>query len=342
MVRASCGRVRGSCVVAVKRKSNIKSVAEVAGVSSMTVSRYFNQPHKLSSETLGRVEAAIKTLNYIPNNAARTLLHGNSETLAFIGHFGHPFDYTIMRGVEDYVYQQNYLLFLCNLDNEHTQESHFISGLLRRRVDGIVFFPRYSKDNLLLLVEHHVPTVVVDQKIDDVPFDSVRGDSFEAGYDLTKALIAKGYKRIAFIGGPKGMSSLEARLNGYKKAMKEVKYKPDIHLGDYSRESGFEIITNLFADGHKQFDALIGANDSVTLGMLEALKKLGLKPHDDVALASFDGIDDYFQFEHPLIANIVQPAYEIGHCAAQMLIERIQGFDGPPREKILPFKLMTF
>jgi LacI family transcriptional regulator len=87
----------------VKRNSNIKRVAEAAGVSPMTVSRYFNHPHKLSPDALGRVETAIKTLNYVPNNAARTLLHGNSETLAFIGHFGHPFDYTIMRGVEDYV-----------------------------------------------------------------------------------------------------------------------------------------------------------------------------------------------------------------------------------------------
>ncbi len=324
-----------------KHKSNIKGVAEAAGVSPMTVSRYFNHPHKLSAEALGRVEGAIKALNYVPNHAARTLLHGNSETLAFIGHFEHPFDHTIMRGAEDYAYKQNYLLFLCNLDHEHTQEDYFISGLLKKRVDGIIFFPRYSKDNLLLLAEHHIPTVIVDQKIEGIPFDSVRGNSFEASYELTKALITKGHKTVAFIGGPKGISSLEERLSGYKKAMKEAGYKANVYLGDYSRECGFEIITALFANKQKPFDTLMGANDAVTLGILESLKKLGLKPHEDVVLASFDAIDDYFQFEYPLVANSVQPAYEIGRCAAQMLIERIQGFDGPPREKILPFKLVT-
>jgi LacI family transcriptional regulator len=325
----------------VKRKSNIKLVAEAAGVSPMTVSRYFNHPHKLSSATLQQVEAAIKHLNYIPNNAARTLLHGNSETLAFIGHFGHPFDYALMRGVEDFAYQKNYLLFLCNLDHSHSHEQHFISGLLRRRVDGVIFFPRFSKDNLLQLAEHHIPTVLVDQKIAGVPFDVARGNSRAAGYQLSHQLLQQGYKHLAFIGGPKGIFSLEERLAGYQQAIEEAQLKPHICLGDYSRESGREIVKQLFQE-KESIDILIGANDSVTLGMLEALKTLGLKPHQDVALASFDAIDDYFQFEHPLVANIVQPAYDIGRCAAEMLIERIQGFDGPARDKVLPFKLMTF
>ena len=109
-----------------KRPINIKHVAQAAGVSAMTVSRYFNQPSKLSSETLTRVEAAIHQLNYVPNNAARTLLRGNSETLAFIGHFAHHFDYSIFSGIEDWVYEYNYLLFLCNTSH-HSNKFRYVN-----------------------------------------------------------------------------------------------------------------------------------------------------------------------------------------------------------------------
>jgi DNA-binding LacI/PurR family transcriptional regulator len=325
----------------VKRKSNIKGVARAAGVSPMTVSRYFNQPDKLSPERFQRVEAAVKTLNYVPNNAARTLLRGNSETLAFIGHVAHHFDYTILRGIEDCVYEFNYLLFLCNADSARTKERHFIAGLMRQRVDGVILNPRYNRDNLLFLAEHHVPTVVVDPKIPDIPFDVVRGDSYQAGYQLTKTLLGKGFKRIAFIGGPKGVTSLEERLAGYTTAMNEARQTPITRLGEYSRESGFNITMQLFSSPRPEIDCLIAANGLVARGIFVALKQLGLQHPTDVAVAAFDATEEYFDLEAPLTANMVQPAYDLGRCATQLLIERIQGFDGPPREKVLPFKLVT-
>jgi DNA-binding LacI/PurR family transcriptional regulator len=325
----------------VKHQHNIKRVAEAAGVSTMTVSRYFNHPHKLSPESLSRVEAAIKTLKYVPNNAARTLLRGNSETLAFIGHVAHHFDYTILRGIEDYVYEANYLLFLCNTDSARTKEGHFIAGLMRQRVDGVILNPRYNRDNLLFLAEHRLPTVVVDPKIPDMPFDVVRGDFYEAGYVLTKTLLGKGCRSIAFIGGPKNVISLEARLGGYTTAMNEAGRTPVAMLDEYSRESGFKLTTQLFSSRRQKFDAVIAANGLVARGIFAALKTLGLKHPHDVAVAAFDATEEYFDLETPLTANMVQPAYDLGRCAAQLLVQRIRGFDGPPREKVLPFKLVT-
>jgi LacI family transcriptional regulator len=325
-----------------KRPINIKQVAETAGVSAMTISRYFNQPGKLSSETLARVEAAISQLNYVPNNAARTLLRGNSETLAFIGHFAHHFDFSILRGIEDGVYEFNYLLFLCNTDSARRMEGRFISGLIRQRVDGVIINPRYNRENLLLLAKHNIPTVIVDPKISDTPFDVVRGHSYDAGYRLTHKLLEQGFKHIVFVGGPKGATSLDERLGGYRAAMKEKKQTPDIHLGEYSRESGFNLTMNLFSSGRKKIDTLIAANGLVARGILEALKKLRLEQSIDVAVAAFDATEEYFQKESSLVVNMVQPAYDLGHCAAQMLLERIQGYDGPPREKILPFELTSY
>lgn len=325
-----------------KGNTNIKQVAQAAGVSAMTVSRYYNQPTKLSSETLARVEAAIKKLNYVPNNAARTLLRGNSETLAFIGHFAHHFDYSIFRGIEDRVYEYNYLLFLCNTDSARRIEGRFISGLIQQRVDGVIINPRYNRENLLLLAKHHIPTVIVDPKLPDIPFDTVRGDSYDAGYRLTKLLIEQGLKHIIFVGGPKGITSLDERLGGYMVAMQEKKLKPVFHLGEYSRESGFNLTMKLFSSRRKKIDILIAANGLVARGILEALKTLRLQKAMDVSVAAFDATEDYFQREPSLVLNTIQPAYDLGLCAAQMLIERIQGYEGPPREMVLPFKLMPY
>jgi DNA-binding LacI/PurR family transcriptional regulator len=86
---------------------------------------------------------------------------------------------------------------------------------------------------------------------------------------------------------------------------------------------------------------VIAANGLVARGILAALKTLGLKHPHDVAVAASDATEEYFDLETPLTANMVQPAYDLGRCAAQLLIERIQGFDGPPREKVLPFNLVT-
>ena len=163
-----------------------------------------------------------------------------------------------------------------------------------------------------------------------MPFDVVRGHSYDAGYHLTKTLLEQGFKHIVFVGGPKGVTSLDERLRGYKAAMKEKKQSPVIHLGEYSRESGFNLTMSLFSSGAKKIDTLIAANGLVARGILEALKTLGLNQPIDVLVAAFDATEEYFQKEPLLIFNMVQPAYDLGHSAAQMLLERIQGYDGPP------------
>ncbi len=328
--------------------SNIIRVAKAAGVSTMTVSRYFNQPELLAPPTRARVQAAVEALRYVPNAAARSLINGRSDALALIlVDITNPFFTTLARGVEDAAKEKGYTLILGNTDETLEKERGYLEVMISRRVDGVILTPAPGEEhNLALLEQHKVPAVLVDREVPGSKCDIVRGDSFSGGYKLTSHLIAEGHRDIAFIGGPKGVSSLEARLAGYHKAMREAKLKPQVHLGRYDKSSGEEIVQRLYGNTRQgqprqlQPEALVAANNLVAVGALVALRRCGLGVPQDVALASFDDLEMAALID-PFLTVVAQPAYKMGELATQLLLERIEGFSGPAREHILPVELVV-
>jgi LacI family transcriptional regulator len=317
-------------------------VAELAGVSTMTVSRYFNQPDKLSKSTKARVKEAVETLAYVPNAAAVTLLKGRSETLALIlPDITSPFFTAMTRGAEDAAQAQGYIMFLGNTDEGTLREKEYLSSLVRRRVDGLVVAPAPAGSGLSDLANHNIPVVLIDRQIKKSPFDTVRGDSLAGGRILTRHLIAQGFKDIAFIGGLAGVSTLEQRLQGYREVMTEAGLEPKTYLGRYDESSGYEIAAQLYQNKHAP-KMLIAANNRVAVGIMKALQEKGLWHDEGVNIASFDNIDEYFfAIYKPFIAVVAQPAYEMGKRATEMLIERIDGFRGEPRDEVFPVQLIT-
>lgn len=314
----------------------------------MTVSRYFNQPDKLAETTKTKVKDAVEQLGYVPNAAAVTLLKGRSKTLALIlPDINNPFFTAITRGAEDVAQARGYTMFVGNTDEEAVKEKDYLESLVRRRVDGVVVAPSPNGSGLSNLANHNIPVVLVDRQIKKSPFDTVRGNSLQGGRTLTQHVIDQGYKDIAFVGGLAGVSTLEQRLQGYREAMKQAGLEAKIHLGRYDEASGYEIATELYQK-KKGPKTLIAANNRVAVGLMKALREKGLwhgdgvKRNEGVKIASFDNIDEYFfAIYKPFIAVVVQPAYEMGKRATEILIERIEGFRGEARDILLPVQLIT-
>ena len=150
----------------IKKPSNIVEVAEVAGVSTMTVSRYFNQPDKLAETTKTKVKDAVEQLGYVPNAAAVTLLKGRSKTLALIlPDINNPFFTAITRGAEDVAQARGYTMFVGNTDEEVVKEKDYLESLVKRRVDGVVVAPSPNGSGLSNLANHNIPVVLVDRQI---------------------------------------------------------------------------------------------------------------------------------------------------------------------------------
>ena len=169
--------------------------------------------------------------------------------------------------------------------------------------------------------------------------DLVCGDSFEAGRLLTAHLLEQGFRDIAFVGGPPGVSSLEQRLAGYRQTMTSAGLEPDVHPGGYDRKSG-EAIFDRLATAEALPEAILAASNKVALGVLVAARRHGLRVPADVALACVDDIESASLID-PFLTVAAQPAYEIGQIAMEMLIERIGGRSYPPRKVTLPAELIV-
>jgi LacI family transcriptional regulator len=326
--------------------TNISDVAERAGVSVMTVSRYFNDPAKLAEATFERVRAAVDELGYVPNAAARSLIRGRSDTVALVvADIRHPFFMSVARGVEDAAQAANYVLFLGNANETLAREQQYLDAVVSRRVDGVILAPTHGKrHNLAALRKRGVPMVLIDRRLPEFAHDVVRGDTYRGGQLLTEHLLAEGYRRIAFIGGYPGVSSLVDRLGGYRSVMEEAGLAPVSELGRYDQETGDGIVTAMVGRARRGEgslpEALIGANNMVALGALLALRRHGLRVPEDIALAAFDDFDIDAQLD-PFLTVIRQPAYDIGREAMGLLLEKFEHGDRPPEERVLPVELVV-
>jgi LacI family transcriptional regulator len=283
----------------------------------------------------------VEALQYVPNAAARSLIHGRTETLALVvADITNPFFTTLARGVEDGAQEHGYTLILGNSDETLAKERAYLDVMVARRVDGIILSPTPGPaHNLEVLTRHHIPVVLIDRRIANIDVDVVRGDSTEAGRLLTHHLIDLGHQRIAFVGGPAGVSSLEDRLAGYREALKAAELTPSVHLGRYDRASGEEIVSQMVAGrADLDFTALIAANNAVAGGALTALARAGLRVPDAVSLVCFEEYESDAVVD-PFLTVVIQPAYEIGKHATTLLIDRIRGTATAARDVVLPVTL---
>ena len=320
--------------------STILDVAKLARVSAMTVSRYFNQPEKLKLATRERVQAAIEQLQYVPNAAARSLVNGCTKTVALIlADVTNPFYTTIARGVEDVAHAQDYTLILGNSDESLSKERRYIDVMMSRRVDGVIISSSAGNSHhLKLLIDRGIPVVLIDRTVGDFDADEVRGDTHTGSQELTRHLLDQGFEDVAFIGGWSSVSSLEERQAGYRLAMNQAGLQARVYPGRTDRKSGEEL-TNRLASAGRLPQAIIAANNYVAVGAHGALRELGLRVPQDIALAAFDDIEIAAHL-YPFLSVVAQPAREMGVQAMKMLLERMRGYDGPARSHVLPTKMI--
>jgi LacI family transcriptional regulator len=313
-------------------------------VSPVTVSRVINNAGNVSPTTQEKVERAIEELGYVPSVAARSLRSKQTCTLALVvPDVTNAFWTTVARGVEDAAQSHNYSVFLYNTDENPSKQLRYLDVIASQRVDGVIIAP-YDSDagNLAKLRSQNIPTTVIDRRIEGWDVDSVRGDSISGARALVQHLISLGHRRIAMISGPMSTSTAEDRVAGYCLALTEVGITPDPRLikrGEFRSVSGERLTYQLLDEGHKP-TAILAANNAIAMGVIDALEKRGLRIPQDIALVCFDDFPDASRF-FPFLTVAVQPAYDMGVNAAQLLLSRLDAeVDLPPRHLILPTRLI--
>lgn len=306
--------------------TTIHDVAKKAGVAPITVSRVINNSGYVSDALRTKVNAAIEELGYVPNVLARSLKSKRTNTIALVfTDITNPFFNVMARGVEDAASDAGFNVIFCNTDESQEQESKYIQLLLQKQVDGILLVPADTHSKSVDVIrEQKTPLVIVDRRVTHKDVDIVRGDSEDGAYQITKHLIDLGHRRIALLTGPKQVSTAEDRVQGYKRAMEThgLQQYIDYHYGFFNQHSGATQTRMLFSRANKP-TAIFAGNNLISIGALATLRELQIKVPEDVAMVCFDGIPDNLT-TIPFMTAALQPSYEMGKRATEVLIARIQ------------------
>jgi LacI family transcriptional regulator len=319
---------------AAERMATIVEVAERAGVSIATVSNVIRGTRRVSSKLTERVQAAIRELNYSPNEIARSLKVRQTRMLVMVlPDITNPFFPEIIRGAEDTAFERGYFLMTANTDEQIGRERRIVAALRSYRVDGVLLASASGTDtsHLKSIIDAGVALVCLDRTVPGVKTDAVLLDNVRGARECVRHMIQKGHRRIAIITGPLDVQTGRERLRGYEEALREADIPAEqgrILEGDFRHDSGYrlgrQIVEQAAREQAVRPTAIFVCNGVMTLGVLKAFEELNIRCPKDIALATFDdlAVDSPF---HPHLTTVVQPSYEMGARAASILIDRIEG-----------------
>ncbi len=321
----------------------IREVAQRARVSVGTVSNVLAGLGTVRPELRKRVEAAMLDLDYHPNQIARSLKTRSTKTLGMvIGDITNPFFPLLIRGAEDAATARGFLLFTLNTDDRIERERTALNMLRARKVDGVLITVAPDGDNAHLrgLQEPGTPMVALDRLPEGLPIDSVCVDNRRGARMCMNHLLSRGHRRIGLIAGHARVSTAQVRIQGCIEVLEEAGIPYDESLvkhGDNRLDSGYRLAKELLLDSHPP-TALFAGNAMMGFGALKALRELGLRCPEDVALAVFDDVP-FGDVIQPRLTAVAQPVYEMGRLGADLLIRRIEGretSEGPVRIELPP------
>nr|WP_042188112.1 LacI family DNA-binding transcriptional regulator [Kibdelosporangium sp. MJ126-NF4] len=305
--------------------ATINDVATKAGVSTATASRALNGKSTVDPMLAARVLSAAAELGYQPNGPARNLRRQETAVLALIiSDVENPFFTSIARGVEDVAQAVGYSVVLCNSDESPEKERRYIDVAIQERVAGVVLSPTGTSTNVDLLTTRRTPLVAVDRALPTGTADMVLVDTRSAAEQATTHLITQGYDRVGCVTGPAGIPTADDRLAGYKDALRAAKRRTSAKLvrrSEFRADGAYQATINLLTAPERP-DALLVANSTMAIGVLDALSTLDLRLGRDVGVVAFDDAP-WAPLVNPPLSVVSQPAYDIGKVAAELLMARI-------------------
>lgn len=323
------------------KRITIDDVASMAGVSKTTVSRYINGNHEiLAEDTCRRIEEAVKTLDYRPNQMAQGLKRQRSNLIGMVvADITNPYSVAVLRGAEDVCKKNGYSLMVCNTDNDPSKEREYIFRLQQQRIDGLIINTTgHNNEFLQQFDRERTAVVLVDRKVPELEFDNVVVNNEEVTSETVRYLINQGYQRIALFSEPfEGVSSRYERLVGFRAELSRQGHPSfnDVYLADRFVTGKIEEQLNAFIEDSKgQSRVLFAVNGVVMLKLILALQAKGLNVPEDIAIAGFDNLD-WTPAVGKGITTIAQPTYDIGVTAMELILLRIHGEDSPAKTIVL-------
>jgi LacI family transcriptional regulator len=333
----------------------IDDVAASAGVSRATAARALGGYGRVGDATRRKVEEEAARLGYRPNTLARSMITGTTQTIGVVvADIDLSFFARAVRGIADTAKTAGFEVILANSDEDPTKERAAVGVLLEKRVDGLIVSPaaRSGASHLVDLARRGIPLVQLDRGSAEVESDVVCVDNLRAAQNATSHLVRLGHRRIAIVieresslpavdlasahPGPAGAMTSTLREIGWAMALRSagIDVTEDlIWRASYDREAARRTTARGLA-GESRATAILATDETMALGMMDAIVDSGLRVPEDLSVVAFDDAA-WATVLRPPLTVVAQPVYELGALAARRLIARIGGADDPPAVSVL-------
>ncbi|MBC7344368.1 MAG: substrate-binding domain-containing protein, partial [Clostridia bacterium] len=230
-----------------------------------------------------------------------------------------PFFSLLARGVESVAFEKGYSILICDSNHSVEKESRYLDILLSEGVEGVVFIPVGKPDmgRLQRLLRRGIKIVAADRRVEGLP--TVEADNRGGSRELTEYVLSLGYRRIAYIAGPKEVSTAQDRLLGFQEAMEAAGLRPvAVRHGNFTYESGYELARSILEK--EKVDAIMCGNDLMAIGAIRAAEDLGLRVPEDLGVTGFDHVP-WSDLVEPKLTTVEIPAYNLGQAAIRQFMK---------------------
>ncbi len=309
----------------------IKDIAKILGISVSTVSRALKDHPDISAETKQEVQALAKKLNYTPNVIALSLRNKKTFLIGvIIPEIIHHFFSCVISGVEQVANRNGYNVVIFQSNEQYEREVSICQSVLNSRIDGVlVSMSKTTRraDHFKELQQAGIPIVFFDRICGDIDTDRVVVDDFNGAYSAVQHLVSVGCKRIAHLSAPQTMQIAQKRQMGYMQALKDVGLPvyEDLIVQCDNQEDALLVGERLMKRENRP-DGIFAVNDLTAAGAMYAVKRMGYRVPEDVAICGFtDGLVS--TLTDPTLTTVEQHGDKIGEIATNLLLHRIHSED---------------
>ncbi len=307
----------------------IHDIARELNISASTVSRALNDNPRISQKTKEKIKSVADSLGYRPNTMASNLRNKKSNTIGIVVPLiNRHFFSSVISGVEDVAYKSGYNVVISQSNDNADKEINIVHSMFLNRVDGLIIsiaMQTSNYDHLKLFRKKNIPLVFFDRAVPEIETDKIMVDDRAGGFKVTQHLIDQGYQRIAHVGGPQNLLIYQLRLKGYVDALEKngVAYDPSLVLtSTLTSDEGIVAVKKLMSLPQPP-DAIFCANDTVALSAMMYLRDSGIKIPQEMGIVGFSN-EPSSKVVSPPITTIVQPGFEMGQKAAELIIRQIE------------------
>lgn len=314
------------------KKDTLMSISEKTGYSISTVSRVLSgkgRMYRICQDTIDYITKVAESCNYTPNLIAQSLRTNRTNTIGLlVPSIDNPFFATLAGVIINQIKDRGYNILLSDTMENAGNETEALNSFVSRKVDGIIAVPVSSSPEYLEEISRSIPVILIDRYFDNTTLPYVCTDNYSGAHMATEYLISKGYRKLLAIQGVLSSMPNKERVRGFEQAVndhRELGVDCNICGSSFSVENGYtEARMALTADNRP--DAIFAFSTTILLGAIKAIRELGLRIPEDVALISFDN-NRFLDYLDPAVTRVEQPVNVVGKIVTDYIISVLERND---------------